>query len=399
MLKELTRSLLFSLCLGATSTSLLGQDPASQETPPAKEELTPEAKAAVEKLRAELSDDSEARAMLEDILNGSELGPDEGWFPIAQAQSRYYWDAIERKYDSNEDHSISIEEIKVSEKDFARLDRDGDELLTNKDWDWSEHSLSPSPGAMLFSRTDRDANGKISPEEWQQLFDRLDTDSKKFLAIDDLRERFRMPGGGGGSNTPSPDDPSISTLVLGLANQEVGSLQPGPSVEDVAPDFTLKSLDGQEVTLSKEVGDKPIVLIFGNFTCGPFRSQAGNIEKLFERYKDRAKFYLVYVREAHPKGSWWMESNQRVGIEIEQPKDFDGRQKVAATCQKHLDLEIPFLVDNTDDKVGGTYSGMPNRLYLIDSEGKIAFKNGRGPFGFKPRELEQALILLLNEKK
>jgi hypothetical protein len=62
-----------------------------------------------------------------------------------------------------------------------------------------------------------------------------------------------------------------------------------------------------------------------------------------------------------------------------------------------LDLKIPFLVDTIDDSVGATYSGMPNRLYLIDAKGKIAFKNGRGPFGFHPRQLEQALVLLLNQ--
>lgn len=58
---------------------------------------------------------------------------------------------------------------------------------------------------------------------------------------------------------------------------------------------------------------------------------------------------------------------------------------------------MPFLVDEIDDKVGSLYSGMPNRLYLIDQQGKIVFKNGRGPFGFHPRQLEQSLVLLLNE--
>jgi len=50
-----------------------------------------------------------------------------------------------------------------------------------------------------------------------------------------------------------------------------------------------------------------------------------------------------------------------------------------------------------DDAVGARYSGMPNPLYLIDREGTIAFKNGRGPFGFHPRQLEQNLLLLLNQ--
>jgi hypothetical protein len=38
---------------------------------------------------------------------------------------------------------------------------------------------------------------------------------------------------------------------------------------------------------------------------------------------------------------------------------------------------------------------MPGRLYLIDRDGKVAFKSGRGPYLFKPAELEHALILLL----
>ena len=59
---------------------------------------------------------------------------------------------------------------------------------------------------------------------------------------------------------------------------------------------------------------------------------------------------------------------------------------------------MPMLVDEIDDSVGARYSGMPSRLYLIDQRGLIAFKNGRGPFGFKPAELEQSLILLLRDE-
>ena len=41
------------------------------------------------------------------------------------------------------------------------------------------------------------------------------------------------------------------------------------------------------------------------------------------------------------------------------------------------------------------YSGYPDRLYLIDSAGKVAYKGGRGPFGFIPGELEQSIAMLL----
>ncbi len=52
-----------------------------------------------------------------------------------------------------------------------------------------------------------------------------------------------------------------------------------------------------------------------------------------------------------------------------------------------------------DDRVGHAYSGMPDRLYLIDRGGRVAYKGGRGPFGFKSGELEQALVMLLLDQK
>jgi alkylhydroperoxidase family enzyme len=56
-------------------------------------------------------------------------------------------------------------------------------------------------------------------------------------------------------------------------------------------------------------------------------------------------------------------------------------------------MTIPLLVDDIDDRVGHLYSGMPDRLYLIDRNGRVAFKSGRGPFGFMPGELEQAIVM------
>ncbi len=58
-------------------------------------------------------------------------------------------------------------------------------------------------------------------------------------------------------------------------------------------------------------------------------------------------------------------------------------------------MRMPMLVDGIDDRVGEAYSGFPDRLYLIDTDGKVAYKGGRGPFGFIPQELEQALLLCL----
>ena len=123
---------------------------------------------------------------------------------------------------------------------------------------------------------------------------------------------------------------------------------------------------------------------------------AGHVEKLYRRSGDRAAFVMVYVREAHPTDGWSMESNDRAGVSLRQPRSYAERVEVAETCGRTLRLGFPMLVDSIDDAVGARYSGMPARLYLIDPAGRVAYKGGRGPFGFKPAELEQALILLLH---
>jgi len=103
----------------------------------------------------------------------------------------------------------------------------------------------------------------------------------------------------------------------------------------------------------------------------------------------------VYVREAHPIDGWRMESNDRVGVAVAQPKSNFQRVEVATQCHDLLEMSMPVLVDGVDDRVGRAYSGMPDRLYVVDREGKVAFKSGRGPFWFNPGEMEQALIMTL----
>jgi hypothetical protein len=68
---------------------------------------------------------------------------------------------------------------------------------------------------------------------------------------------------------------------------------------------------------------------------------------------------------------------------------------VAKTCCDSLGITLPMVVDGMDDHVGHAYSGMPDRMYVLDSEGRVAYKSGRGPFGFKVGEMEQSLIMLL----
>jgi hypothetical protein len=90
-----------------------------------------------------------------------------------------------------------------------------------------------------------------------------------------------------------------------------------------------------------------------------------------------------------------MVSNDRADIVVKQPRVAGERVAVAKTCCESLGITMPMVVDAMDDRVGHLYSGMPDRLYVIDRDGRVAYKGGRGPFGFKVGEMEQALVMLL----
>jgi hypothetical protein len=107
----------------------------------------------------------------------------------------------------------------------------------------------------------------------------------------------------------------------------------------------------------------------------------------------------VYVREAHPIDGWRAPSNDRAGITILQPRDKSERVEVARRCCKSLGITMPMVVDELNDRVGHLYSGMPDRLFVIDREGRLAYKSGRGPFGFFPGEMEQSLLMLLLDQQ
>ena len=119
---------------------------------------------------------------------------------------------------------------------------------------------------------------------------------------------------------------------------------------------------------------------------------------MHKRYQDRVAFLGVYVREAHPTDGWRDEGNDRVGIAILQPATKTDRLSVAKKCCSTLELSMPLLVDDINDRVGHAYSGMPDRMYIIDRKGRVAYKGGRGPFGFKPGEMEQSLVMLLMDE-
>lgn len=359
-----------------------------------------EAKRVAELLEKEYPEPrSEAASMLIAILHGSKLEGRDGWFGPAESRFNWKWLAERNSVDAKKG-SIARDDFDGQVELFDALDRDGDGKINAGDLDWSDRNPYVQQANMLsrlFRRLDSSGDGKLTREELDALFKRMAGDKNHFTA-DDFR-RGMIPRGQAGF---SPGDgPSIPILVRGLFAGEIGSISEGPKLNAPAPDFTLKTPDGSEtVRLSKLIGKKPVVLVFGNFTCGPFRGLYPDVEAVHQRYKDRATFVMVYVREAHPTDGWKMDSNGRIGIAVKQPTTYTERVEVCERFRKKLAPEMVVAVDDITDPAGTAYSGMPARLYVIDTRGKVAFKSGRGPFGFKPGEMEQALVMsLLGEAK
>jgi hypothetical protein len=81
-----------------------------------------------------------------------------------------------------------------------------------------------------------------------------------------------------------------------------------------------------------------------------------------------------------------------------QPTTLVERTEIASTCALRLDLSIPTLIDDLANSTDLKYYALPDRLYLIGREGRIAYRGAPGPFGFVAAELEQALERYLAEK-
>lgn len=127
------------------------------------------------------------------------------------------------------------------------------------------------------------------------------------------------------------------------------------------------------------------------------------LTELYEKYRDRVEFIVVYVKEAHPSDRWWLGrsrtqraihalSGNPARLDVKDPVTLAQRRKVAASCQANLfDGVVPLYVDEMDDEVATLYTARPTRIYFIDREGRVVYNPGIGPFGFSPDHLEPVI--------
>ena len=104
----------------------------------------------------------------------------------------------------------------------------------------------------------------------------------------------------------------------------------------------------------------------------------------------------MYITEAHPSDVWQMQSNVKDNVVFASPKNEEERAYIAGACVRKLGIKIPAVMDEFGNSTEAAYTGWPDRLYLIDAQGKLVYKSKPGPFGFHPDDLRAELVKTLN---
>ena len=119
------------------------------------------------------------------------------------------------------------------------------------------------------------------------------------------------------------------------------------------------------------------------------------LDNMAKTYGDKVTLFCVYIREAHAEGEDQVPRNLDEDVIFEQPTTSDERAEVAAACMLRHNFSFPMLMDNMENEAEEKYMSWPDRLYLIDSDGKIAYQGGMGPLYFDVDEFEQELKKLV----
>jgi hypothetical protein len=87
------------------------------------------------------------------------------------------------------------------------------------------------------------------------------------------------------------------------------------------------------------------------------------LNELYRRHRDQGfEFFTIYVREPHP------------GEHYGPHGDFEQKLKFARDCREQDGIESPILVDEIDGRMHRSYGSMPNMIYIVDKNGRIAYK-------------------------
>src|SRR5207302_1803058 len=149
-------------------------------------------------------------------------------------------------------------------------------------------------------------------------------------------------------------------LAHGFRMDQPATADPGVPAGSPAP--PIETLDLSRLS-------RPVVLVFGSYTCPKLRGSAAELKRIAEQFRGGVDFRLVYIREAHAEGGaeseWQSTINIKEGISLAPARTLLEKQEHATLCLRKLNLGFPALVDGMDRAAETAYQAWPSRLYLI----------------------------------
>jgi hypothetical protein len=156
-----------------------------------------------------------------------------------------------------------------------------------------------------------------------------------------------------------------------------------------APAFTLPALRGGGNIALADFKGRPLVLVFGSFTCDRFCARVSDLEQRYQAHKRRAEFLFVSVTEAEhriPGLEFMLDPNGP-----HSSKALGDRRWRIAKAAAQLGFTMPAALD-LEEAAETAYDAFPLRVVVVDAEGRLALDLGRGLFDdWRLDELEQWL--------
>ncbi len=115
------------------------------------------------------------------------------------------------------------------------------------------------------------------------------------------------------------------------------------------------------------------------------------LNEIADKYGDKVQFLCVYIKEAHAIDENPSPNAEAQAIRYTQPKTADERAVVAKVCMQRYNFSFPMVLDHMSNEVVEQYFAMPDRLYVIDKNGIVAWKCGLGPHYFDANGFEEAV--------